>query len=169
VHLISPPPPECVRVVCRFSGRRDLLRRGAKGARNVRVSLGDCLLNIQGERATESIESFAIYFRWASREPSVSLNSFLNKKTPGSANSLAMQPLEIATKLPSDVIVITGRHGVLLAVVAGKQMRIGRTSPETFVCGISPRGRLRCPRPSSCRSSRRRQCHQNSCSGRRAS
>ncbi len=54
VHLISPGPRETAEWYVKFLGGEIFKDEELRVARNVRVKLGECLLNIRGERPGES-------------------------------------------------------------------------------------------------------------------
>jgi len=54
VHLISPDPGKTAEWYVQFLGGEIARDEELRGARNVRVNLGGCLLNIRGERPGES-------------------------------------------------------------------------------------------------------------------
>ena len=54
VHLISPVPRETAEWYVKFLSGEIFKDEELRGARNVRVKLGECLLNIRGERPGES-------------------------------------------------------------------------------------------------------------------
>ena len=54
VHLISPGPRETAEWYVKFLGGEIFKDEELRGARNVRVKIGECLLNIRGERPGES-------------------------------------------------------------------------------------------------------------------
>lgn len=54
VHLISPDPGKTAEWYVKFLGGEIARDEELRGARNVRVKLGGCLLNIRGERPGES-------------------------------------------------------------------------------------------------------------------
>lgn len=55
VHLTSPDPRAAAEWYEEFLGAKIIADGELRGARNVRVGLGDCFLFIRGERADESI------------------------------------------------------------------------------------------------------------------
>ena len=54
VHLISPDPGAAAEWYVKFLGGEIFRDEELRGSRNVRVKLGECLLNIRGERPGES-------------------------------------------------------------------------------------------------------------------
>lgn len=56
VHLISPDPRAAAEWFVEFLGGNIFKDEELRGARNVRVRLGECMLNIRGERESDTIE-----------------------------------------------------------------------------------------------------------------
>jgi len=57
VHLISPNPRMAAEWFAEFLGGKIFRDEELRGARNVRVRLGKCMLNIRGEREGDTIDN----------------------------------------------------------------------------------------------------------------